>query len=65
MTSPVTMRDVRLEHPGTQALAGVDLDANPGDVGALLGGNGAGRSTLMKGLAWAVHPDAGSIQPAG
>ena len=33
----------------TQALAGLDLVANPGRVVALLGPNGAGKTTFVRG----------------
>ena len=36
--------------PGVQALRNVDFDLNEGEVHALVGEHGAGKSTLMKGL---------------
>ncbi|MDC3378869.1 ABC transporter ATP-binding protein [Planctomycetota bacterium] len=47
------------------ALAGVDLDAEPGDVLGLIGPNGAGKTTTIKILATLVQPDAGSARVAG
>ena len=43
------------------ALRSVDLAVAPGEVHALLGANGAGKSTMVKILTGVLHPDAGSI----
>ncbi len=44
---------------GVQALQGVDYDLEPGEIHALLGENGAGRSTLMNILSGVTEPDDG------
>jgi len=44
---------------GVTALSGVDLDLRAGEVHALCGENGAGKSTCMKIIAGAEVPDAG------
>jgi ABC-2 type transport system ATP-binding protein len=49
----------------TQALAGLDLVANPGRVVALLGPNGAGKTTFVRAVATLLRPDAGTLQVAG
>jgi ABC-2 type transport system ATP-binding protein len=49
----------------TQALAGLDLVAQPGRVVALLGPNGAGKTTFVRAVATLLHPDAGSLSVAG
>lgn len=43
-----------------RALRGVDFTVGPGEVHALLGANGAGKSTMLKIMTGAVEPDAGS-----
>src|SRR5262249_13860628 len=48
-----------------QALAGLDLVAEPGRVVALLGPNGAGKTTFVRAVATLLRPDAGSLQVAG
>lgn len=60
----VHRRDIRIKnvsktYPGTVALRGVDLELKAGEVHALLGANGCGKSTLVKILAGAVSPDPG------
>ena len=47
------------------ALSGVDLDIRSGEVLALLGDNGAGKSTFIKILAGAHQPSAGEIAIEG
>ncbi|MBS1871500.1 MAG: sugar ABC transporter ATP-binding protein [Actinobacteria bacterium] len=59
------VREVRKDFPGTRALDGVSLDVLPGEVHALVGGNGCGKSTLMKILAGVQPADAGSAEIGG
>jgi ribose transport system ATP-binding protein len=47
------------------ALRGASLAVRPGEVHALLGANGAGKSTMVKILTGAVRPDAGRILVRG
>jgi ABC-2 type transport system ATP-binding protein len=49
----------------TVALAGVDLAVESGTVLAVLGRNGAGKTTFVRILATLLAPDAGRIQVAG
>ena len=49
----------------TQALRGVDLAVPPGTVCALLGRNGAGKTTAVRILITLLRPDAGSAAVAG
>ena len=50
---------------GVHALSAVDLDIMPGSIHALMGENGAGKSTFIKCLAGAVKPDRGKIRVDG
>jgi simple sugar transport system ATP-binding protein len=54
-------RDIRKSFGAVEALAGVSLVANAGEVKCLLGDNGAGKSTLIKILSGVLRPDAGEI----
>ena len=47
------------------ALAAADLELYPGEVLAVIGDNGAGKSSLIKCLSGAMVPDAGTIQLDG
>src|SRR5690349_553844 len=54
-------RGVRKHFGGVVALAGADLSLAAGEVHALIGSNGCGKSTLCKIIAGAVSPDAGVL----
>jgi ribose transport system ATP-binding protein len=56
---------VRKRYGATVALDGVDLAVASGSIHAVLGENGAGKSSLMRILAGAVRPDAGSMSLFG
>ncbi len=47
--------------PGVKALDGVSLQLYPGQVTALIGENGAGKSTVVKTLTGIYQPDGGEI----
>jgi fructose transport system ATP-binding protein len=47
------------------ALDSADFDLYPGEILAVIGDNGAGKSSLIKALCGAVIPDAGEIRLAG
>lgn len=46
-------------------LRGVELDVAPGSVLALLGSNGAGRTTIVRILATVLRPDGRTVRVAG
>ena len=59
------MRGVSKRFPGVMALNAVDLRLNAGEVHALAGENGAGKSSLINVLCGAYPADAGQILLAG
>ena len=62
MTQPlVQMRGIVKKFPGVVANDHVNLDINAGEIHALLGENGSGKSTIMSVLAGLYKPDAGEI----
>jgi galactofuranose transport system ATP-binding protein len=59
--SLLVMRDIQKRFQGVQALAAASLEVEPGEVMALVGENGAGKSTMIKVLTGAYRRDSGSI----
>ena len=47
---------------GVPAVSGIDLDLRPGTILALIGENGAGKSTMMNMLGGVLRPDAGEMR---
>jgi len=58
-------RGIGKQFGGVTALAGVDMDIRRGEVLALLGDNGAGKSTFVKVLAGAHRQTSGTIEVEG
>ena len=66
MSSPlVDVRSLWVRFGLVDAVRGVDLQVSPGTAIALLGRNGAGKSTTMRVLAGVVPPSDGIVQVAG
>ena len=62
----VAWRSVRFGYePGEDVLAGIDLVASAGTVTAIVGGTGAGKSTLMTLLLRLYDPDEGTVSING
>ena len=59
------LRGISKSFPGVKALSEVHLDLYPGQVTALIGENGAGKSTVVKVLTGIYQPDAGEIVLGG
>jgi len=61
----LTARDVTKRFGRVVALDNADLDLYPGEVLAIIGDNGAGKSCLIKALSGALTPDSGEIKLEG
>lgn len=59
------MRGITKSFDAVQALKGASLTVKPGEICALLGANGSGKSTMVKVLAGLVKPDSGEIISEG
>ncbi|OIQ26105.1 MAG: D-xylose ABC transporter ATP-binding protein [Alphaproteobacteria bacterium MedPE-SWcel] len=64
-TPVVSMDAITKTFPGVKALDQVRLDLYPGQVTALVGENGAGKSTTVKVLTGIYQPDGGTIRIDG
>jgi D-xylose transport system ATP-binding protein len=60
-TPLLELRDVHKRFGGVTALRGVHLEIYPGEVVALVGDNGAGKSTVVKTISGAIHADEGEF----
>ena len=65
MDGIIEVEGVEKRFGSTQALAGVDLSAEEGQVLGLLGPNGAGKTTLVRILTTLLRPDRGRATVAG
>jgi ribose transport system ATP-binding protein len=57
----LSLKDIMKIYPGVVALNKVSIDFYPGEVHALIGENGAGKSTFIKTITGAHAPDGGTI----
>jgi thiol reductant ABC exporter CydD subunit len=64
---PVALREVTVRHPGRllPALDRVDLDLHPGELVAVVGASGAGKTTLGRVLLGLTRPDEGLVVAGG
>ena len=57
----VWLRGIEKRFPGVIACAGADLRVRPGTIHALLGENGAGKTTMVNVLSGVYRPDGGEV----
>lgn len=61
MAKVLEVKNVTKTYPGVVALDNVSFDVEKGEILALIGENGAGKSTVIKTIAGAITPDSGTI----
>ncbi len=59
------VNDINVFYGNIQALKGVSLEVNEGEIVTLIGANGAGKSTLLKTLSGLLKPKQGEIEYLG
>ena len=66
-TSPdlLAAREISKQYGPVVALRSVDMTVRPGEIHALLGANGAGKSTMVKILSAVISADSGSVSVHG
>ncbi|MGA2514418.1 MAG: ABC transporter ATP-binding protein [Candidatus Limnocylindrales bacterium] len=57
--------DVHAAYGRIEALQGISLEVRRGEIVAMLGGNGAGKSTTLKTISGLMHPRSGRIELEG
>lgn len=65
MSALLEVRDLKVSYGGIRALKGISLEVASGELVALIGSNGAGKTTALKALAGLLHPSAGKVNYAG
>ena len=66
MSAPViTARGLTKQYKRATAVAGIDLDIEPGEIFGLLGPNGAGKTTTILMLLGLTEPTGGEVRVAG
>ena len=61
----IEVRGLEKSYKDLQVLRGVHFEVAPGSIFALLGSNGAGKTTAVRILCTLIHPDAGTMRVAG
>ena len=56
------LREVEVSYGAVRALRGITLNVEPGTIVALLGANGAGKSTIQKAISGLLKPTSGDIE---
>ena len=59
------VNDIHTFYGQIEALKGISLEVNEGEIVTLIGANGAGKSTTLKTISGALAPKAGSIEFEG
>ena len=65
MSAALEIRDLRVAYHGVEALRGINLHVQPGEIVGLIGPNGAGKSTTMSAIFGLVPVVSGSIEVKG
>jgi len=65
MAALLEIDDIHVFYDKIQALKGVSLEVQQGQIVTLVGGNGAGKSTTLKTVSGLLHPRQGEIRLAG
>lgn len=59
--SILSVKDLKVQYGGIQALRGVSLEVGEGEIITLIGANGAGKSTLMNSIMGIVPKTSGTV----
>jgi branched-chain amino acid transport system ATP-binding protein len=59
------LTDVHIHYGGIEAVKGIDLTVEQGEIVTMIGANGAGKTTTLKTISGIKHPTSGSITFSG
>ena len=57
--------DIHVYYGAIHAIKGISFEVNQGEIVALIGANGAGKSTILKTVSGLMHPRSGTIEFLG
>jgi branched-chain amino acid transport system ATP-binding protein len=61
----LSLNDIHVDRAGRRVLSGVSLEVATGEIVALIGTNGAGKSTTLRTISGLHHPSSGTIRFEG
>ncbi len=59
------VKDLRVSYGKIEAIKGISVVVNEGEIVSLIGANGAGKTTLLKTISGLLNPTSGSIEYGG
>ncbi len=59
------VQDLQVYYGAIHAIKGISFEVNEGEIVALIGANGAGKSTILKTVSGLMHPRSGKIEFLG
>jgi len=65
MSALLNVKNLKVAYGGINAVKGIDLHVDQGELVALIGANGAGKSSSLKAISGVLTPSAGEIQFLG
>ncbi|MDQ1687892.1 MAG: branched-chain amino acid transport system ATP-binding protein [Frankiaceae bacterium] len=65
MTAVLQLDDVQVKYGAIEALKGITLEVNEGEIVTLLGANGAGKTTTLRTISGLLRPTRGTVSFAG
>ena len=65
MSTMLKIDDIHVYYGAIHAIKGVSFEVGEGEIVALIGANGAGKSTILKTVSGLMHPRSGSIEFMG
>ena len=58
----LSIKDLKVNYGGIEAVKGISFDVEEGQIVTLIGANGAGKSSTLRSIAGLIKPAAGSIE---